>query len=162
MFDRPNAGWTVQGGASRSFPIDPSVRSVQIFLQTEGRNLEARIEVLQGPDSVRQVVELNEDFGYDRPFSGIIDTPGYGCTIRIVNTGPMEYPFKASVVPLTHGVYDDGEPSVRVGGMGFGSEDPYGRYGGSRPRGSVARTREPYRNQSPGVVPPGRRWYDSY
>ena len=58
----------MQGGASRSFPIDPSVRSVQIFLQTEGRNLEARIEVLQGPDSVRQVVELNEDFGYDRPF----------------------------------------------------------------------------------------------
>jgi len=25
---------------------------------------------------VRQVIELNEDYGYDRPFSGVIETPG--------------------------------------------------------------------------------------
>merc|ERR1719353_385258 len=97
----PSAGWTVQGGANKSFPIDPSVGSVRIFLQTEGRNFEGRIEVLQGPDSVRQVIELEEDFGYNRPFSCEIDTPGYGCVIRILNTGPMELPFKASVVPLS-------------------------------------------------------------
>ena len=50
--------------------------SVLVFLQTEGRNLDATIEVIQGPDSVRQVIELNEDYGYDRPFSGAIETPG--------------------------------------------------------------------------------------
>ena len=69
-------GTTIQGGASKSFPVDPSVGSVLVFLQTEGRNLDATIEVIQGPDSVRQVIELNEDYGYDRPFSGVIETPG--------------------------------------------------------------------------------------
>ena len=47
-------GATVQGGATKSFPIDASVGSVLVFLQTEGRNLDATIEVLQGPDCVRQ------------------------------------------------------------------------------------------------------------
>ena len=76
-------GKTVQGGAVESFPIDPSVDSVQIFLQTEGRNLEAKVEVLQGPNNVRQEIEINEDYGYDRPFSCVLDTPGYGSVVRI-------------------------------------------------------------------------------
>jgi hypothetical protein len=133
----PATGWTVQGGANKSFPIDPYVDSVQIFLQTEGRNFEGRIEVLQGPDSVRQVIELEEDFGYDRPFSCVIDTPGYGCVIRIINTGPLEFPFKASVVPLSfnRGGYGYNARYARVGGGSrprLGAYDPYGprRWGG--------------------------------
>jgi hypothetical protein len=130
----PARGWTIQGDSNKSFPIDASVESVRIFMQTEGRNFEARIEVLQGPDSVRQVVELNEDFGYDRPFSCVLDTPGYGCVIRIINTGPMEFPFKASVVPLTqtrpgYG-YGYNNRRARVGGGSrprIGANDPYGQ-----------------------------------
>ena len=116
-------GKTVQGGAVESFPIDPSIDSVQIFLQTEGRNLEAKVEVLQGPNNVRQEIELNEDFGYDRPFACVLETPGYGSVVRITNTAPMTFPFKASVVPMSisppgyHDGYYQGDPySAQMGG----------------------------------------------
>lgn len=122
---------TVQGGATKSFPVDASVDSVQIFLQTEGRNLDAKLEVIQGPDCVRQVIELNEDWGYDRPFSCVLDTPGYGCVVRIINTAPIEFPFTASVVPQTinQGGYGYDSPYATVGGgasPAMGYSDPYG------------------------------------
>ena len=42
--------------------------------------------MIQGPDSVRQVIELNEDYGYDRPFSGVIETPGDTLTLTLTLT----------------------------------------------------------------------------
>lgn len=126
---RPPSGMTIQGGATESFPIEPSVDSVEIFLQTEGRNLEAKIEVLQGPDCVRQTVDLNEDWGYDRPFSFTLETPGYGSVVRIINTAPMTFPFTASVVPrsINRGGYGHED---RYAHMGGGSQlDPYGSRG---------------------------------
>jgi hypothetical protein len=157
-------GYTVQGGATRSFPIDPEVSSVRVFLQTEGRNLEAKIEVLQGPDTVRQEIDLTEDFGYERPFSGVIDTPGYGCVIRILNTGPMAFPFKASVVPLTRKQpqhYGHADRYAQVGGgarPNVGRYDPYGarprnRWGAQDGLGGYSASRVPggsFRRTSPG------------
>lgn len=125
-------GVTIQGGATKSFPIDASVDSVHLFLQTQGRNLEAKVEVLQGPDCVRQVIDLSEDYGYDRPFSCILDTPGYGSVIRIINTGPMTFPFTVSVTPhsFSQGGYGYDDRYAQVGGgsrpaLG-NSYDPYG------------------------------------
>ena len=144
-------GKTVQGGAVESFPIDPSVDSVEIFLQTEGRNLEAKVEVLQGPNNVRQEIELNEDFGYDRPFSCLLETPGYGSVVRITNTAPMTFPFKASVTPHSvsppgyhDGYYQGDQYSAQMGGGtrpsingGGYSPDRRNRGGSSRFGGQV-------------------------
>ena len=139
-------GKTVQGGAVESFPIDPSVDSVQIFLQTEGRNLEAKVEVLQGPNNVRQEIEINEDYGYDRPFSCVLDTPGYGSVVRITNTAPMTFPFKASVIPHSisppgyHDGYYQGDPySAQMGGGTRPAINGGGYSADYRDRGSYGR-----------------------
>jgi len=133
---------SIQGGASRSFPINPWVDSVQVDLMSEGRNINAKIELLQGPNNVRQLIELDEDDGYNRPFTVTLDTLGYGCVVRIVNTAPIEFPIIAAVTPHATGAgytssYDrspdiGGSFGGRYEGQSMGRYEAMGRYNQGR------------------------------
>jgi hypothetical protein len=109
-----NSATTIQGGALRTYAFETQVDSVQIMLTTDGRPLNARIELLQGPNNNKQVIELYAEDGRDRPFFCVLETPGSGNVVRVVNTAPVEFPMAASVV--AHAINTNIERDAVMGG----------------------------------------------
>merc|ERR1711988_1646150 len=89
----------VQGGSLRTWSYrSPSVEQVQVFLSTEGRPVDADIELWHGPDNTPCKMRVYGENGQVRPFNAVIETPRGPNTVAIRNIGQIEFPFAANVV----------------------------------------------------------------
>lgn len=101
LFAMESAGIVQGEGSVRSYGFGPGIESVKVGLRTEGRPLNARIELVQGPNSSREVIDLYTEDGFERPFFTIISTPGESNMIRVINTSAtMEFPLTVYVEPF--------------------------------------------------------------
>lgn len=89
----------VQGGAVYILPFAPEVQSIQVMLRSDGRPMSAKLELLQGPNNVKQSMEVYSEAGNARALYTILDSPGTGNVVRIVNTATVEYPLEAFIEP---------------------------------------------------------------
>jgi hypothetical protein len=85
-------GERVDGGALRSYPLSPSTEKLEVVLQTPGRQLNARIELLNAPNNPKQTFEVFTNNGELNSLVVCFDTPDAGNTVRIVNLAPVEFP----------------------------------------------------------------------
>merc|ERR550537_1448104 len=86
----------VQGGSLRTWSYrSPAVEQVQVVLSTEGRPLDADIELWHGPDNTPVKLRVYVENGQIRPFSAVIETPRGPNTVAIRNIGVIEFPMGA-------------------------------------------------------------------
>ena len=106
----------VQGGKITSYTFGAEVESIQVLLKTDERNMKAKIELTQGPNQIKQVIELYASVGYKNPFYMVIQTPGNNNALRVINENSVEFPFNAWVLPYEVSDGSDMQPIMGGGG----------------------------------------------
>jgi len=94
------SGRYIEGGAVYSVPFEPGVEQVQVLLNTDTRQLNAKVELLNGPNNKKQEYEIFTNNGLLNALYVVFNTPGTGNTIRVTNIAPLEFPCKAYILPV--------------------------------------------------------------
>mmetsp|Transcript_10674 Transcript_10674/g.24379 ORF Transcript_10674/g.24379 Transcript_10674/m.24379 type:complete len:258 (-) Transcript_10674:412-1185(-) len=85
-------GVRCDGGALRSFPLGPSVKQLEVLLRTDGKQLNARVELLNAPNNPKQTFEVFTNNGELNSLCVCFNIIDAGNTVRIVNLAPVEFP----------------------------------------------------------------------
>jgi hypothetical protein len=86
------SGERVDGGALRSYPVDSTTEQLEVVLNTDGKQLNARVELLNAPNNPKQTFEVFTNNGELNSLCVCFETPDAGNTVRIVNLAPVEFP----------------------------------------------------------------------
>lgn len=125
-------GGTVQGESRRTFSTSGTDSST-VQLETDGRPLNANVEVWQGPGNNPAKMRLYSEDGYLRPWvAGFANTPrgGYSTSLSVNNEANVAFPLRANMMgdrnynSRSYGGYGNG------GGYGYGMGGGYGMMGG--------------------------------
>lgn len=143
----PGQGENVQGKSLKTFTLPTYARAAQVTITSDcGLPVEAKVELWGTGTNVKQVAEVYNDNGSSRPFSAIIDLDGEGSsgrgsesTIAVRNTGPMEYPIRVVVEPISGGGMGGDMGMGGMGGMDMDMDGMMmqGGYGGPPPMGMM-------------------------
>merc|ERR1719454_1639181 len=90
-------GVRIDGNALRSWPISEGAKQVEVVLHTDGRQLNAKIELLNAPNNPKQVYEVFTNNGDLNRLVVCFDIPEAGNTIRVVNLATVEFPCYANI-----------------------------------------------------------------
>jgi hypothetical protein len=85
-------GVRVDGGALRSFPVDASTKQLEVVLNTDGKQLNARVEILNAPNNPKQTFEIFTNNGELNCLCVCFNIVDAGNTVRVVNLAPVEFP----------------------------------------------------------------------
>jgi hypothetical protein len=85
-------GERVDGGALRSYPIAVESEQVEVVLNTDGKQLNARVELLNAPNNPKQTFEIFTNNGELNSLVVCFNLPDAGNTVRILNLAPVEFP----------------------------------------------------------------------
>jgi hypothetical protein len=85
-------GTYIEGGAVKMQPFPPEIDQLQVLLKTDGKQLKAKIELLNGPNNVKQEFEVYASNGAATSLFIVFETPGAGNAIRVKNLASLEYP----------------------------------------------------------------------
>lgn len=92
-------GTYLEGGAIKMQPIPANVDQLQVLITTEGKMLNAMIELLNGPNNVKVEYEVFTNNGELNSLFVVFECPEDGNAIRIRNLAPLEFPCKFYVNP---------------------------------------------------------------
>jgi hypothetical protein len=81
------------GGMIHSIPLELGGSQTRIFFNTPGRNLNVKVELLNGPNNCKQWYEAVTGNGVASSLYLVFDTPGSNqYTLRIMNKNTVEFP----------------------------------------------------------------------
>ena len=93
-----NGLFLIQGeGAIEIFRVEPNFLRVRVTVSSDGLPIQAEVQLLSGPNNIKQMAEIAADDGNRRVWTAVVENPERGSSLVIENTGPMEYPIKVSV-----------------------------------------------------------------
>merc|ERR1712083_182832 len=88
----------IQGNTLKTWDIgDESTERVQLSLKSQGRPVDANIELWHTPSYIPTKFRVYTEDGLLRPVHAIIETPKHPKTVAIYNVASTDFPLDASV-----------------------------------------------------------------
>jgi len=85
-------GTYMEGGSVEHMSFPAEVEQLQVLIKTEGKQLHAKIELLNGPNNVKQEYEIFTNNGELNSLFVVFDMPQQGYAIRVKNLATLEFP----------------------------------------------------------------------